>query len=63
MNLTTLKNKIPDISNLVKKTDYNTKIAEIDDKFDEIKQSVLDSLIFYQWEIYYLLKEVVLKHI
>ena len=46
MNLTTLKNKIPDISNLVKKTDYNTKIAEIDDKFDEIKQSVLDSLIF-----------------
>ena len=28
--LTTLKNKIPDISNLVKKTDYSTKIAAID---------------------------------
>ena len=43
--LSTLKNKIPDISNLVKKTD-NTKIAEIDGKFDKIKQDVIESLIF-----------------
>ena len=39
--LSTLENKIPDISNLVKKTDYNTKIVEIDGKFDKIKQGVL----------------------
>ena len=30
--LTTLKNKIPDVSSLVKKTDYNTRVAEIDTK-------------------------------
>ena len=36
--LSTLENKIPDISNLVKKTDYNTKIVEIDGKFDKINQ-------------------------
>ena len=28
--LTTLENKVPDVSSLVKKTDYNTKVAEID---------------------------------
>ena len=30
--LNTFKNKIPDISSLVKKTDYNTKIGEINTK-------------------------------
>ena len=30
--LTALKNKIPDVSSLVKKTDYNTRVAEIDTK-------------------------------
>ena len=30
--LTTLKNKIPDVSSLIKQTDYNTKIVEIDTK-------------------------------
>ena len=30
--LNTLKNKIPDVSSLVKKTDYNTKIGEINTK-------------------------------
>ena len=44
--LSTLENKIPDISNLVKKTNYNTIIVEIDGKFDKIKQGILDSLIF-----------------
>ena len=27
--LTTIENKIPNVSSLVKKTDYNTKVAEI----------------------------------
>ena len=30
--LTTLENKIPDVSSLVKKTDYNTKVAANDTK-------------------------------
>ena len=30
--LTTVQNKIPDVSSLVKKTDYNTKITEIEKK-------------------------------
>ena len=34
--LTTLKNKIPDISNLVKKAVYNTKIVEIDTKVSNL---------------------------
>ena len=30
--LTTVENKTPDVSNLVKKTDYNTKVSEIERK-------------------------------
>ena len=30
--LTAVENKIPNVSNLVKKTDYNTKISEIEKK-------------------------------
>ena len=30
--LTAVENKIPNVSNLVKKTDYNTKISEIESK-------------------------------
>ena len=30
--LTSLENKIPNVNNLVKKTDYNTKISEIENK-------------------------------
>ena len=30
--LTTVENKIPSVSNLVKKTNYNTKITEIEKK-------------------------------
>ena len=30
--LTAVENKIPNVSNLVKKTDYNTKISEIENK-------------------------------
>ena len=32
--LTNAENKIPDISNLVKKTDYNTKVTEIENKLN-----------------------------
>ena len=32
--LTELENKIPDISNLVNKTDYNTKVTEIENKLN-----------------------------
>ena len=31
-SLTTVENKIPSVSNLVKKTDYNTKIWELENK-------------------------------
>ena len=34
--LTTLENKIPNVSSLVKKTDYNTKVAEIDTKVSNL---------------------------
>ena len=30
--LTAVENKIPNVSNLIKKTDYNTKITEIENK-------------------------------
>ena len=33
--LTTVENKIPHVSNLVKKTDYNTKISEIENKVSD----------------------------
>ena len=32
---TTVENKIPNVSNLVKKTDYNTKICEIEKKITD----------------------------
>ena len=32
--LTTVENKIPDVSGLVKKTDYSTKITEIESKLN-----------------------------
>ena len=35
--LTTIENKIPDVSSLVEKTDYNTKVAESDGKIAENK--------------------------
>ena len=30
-----IENKIPDVSSLVKKTDYNTKISEIENKVND----------------------------
>ena len=33
--LTAVENKIPDVSSLVKKTDYNTKISEIENKVND----------------------------
>ena len=32
--LTTVKNKIPSVSNLVKKTDYNTRVTEIENQLN-----------------------------
>ena len=32
LQLKAVENKIPNVSNLVKKTDYNTKISEIENK-------------------------------
>ena len=46
ISLVPSKIKYPILVILLKKTDYNTKIVEIDGKFDKIKQGVLDSLIF-----------------
>ena len=33
--LTAVENKIPDVSSLVKKTDYNTKVSEIKNKVSD----------------------------
>ena len=33
-SLTTVENKIPDVSNLVNKTGYNTKVTEIENKLN-----------------------------
>ena len=33
--LTTIENKLPEVSSLVKKTDYNTKITEIEKKLTD----------------------------
>ena len=33
--LTAVENKIPDVSSLVKRTDYNTKISEIENKVND----------------------------
>ena len=33
--LTAVKNKIPDVSSLVKRTNYNTKISEIENKVND----------------------------
>ena len=36
--LTTVDNKIPDVSSLVKKTYYNTRVAEIDTKLPSLNR-------------------------
>ena len=33
--MTAVENKIPDVSSLVKKTDYNTKISDIENKLND----------------------------
>ena len=38
--LTAVENKIPDVSSLVKKTDFNTKVTEIDDKIPDVSSLV-----------------------
>ena len=36
--LITVENKIPNVSSLVKKTDYDTKVAEIENKLNDRNQ-------------------------
>ena len=44
--LTVVENKIPSVSNLVKETDYNTKVTEIENKPKlDASGSLLQSLI------------------
>ena len=43
--LTTLENKIPDVSSLVKKTDYNTKVAEIDTKVSKVDGKIVKTIL------------------
>ena len=40
-----LENKIPDTSGLVKKTDYNAKITEIEDKMPRIRGLATNALL------------------
>ena len=56
--LTTLKSKIPDISNLVKKTDYNTKVSNLDGKITSKR-----CCITFFWEIQRLMEKMVFKPI
>ena len=56
--LTTLKSKIPDISNLVKKTDYNTKVSTLDGKITSKR-----CCITFFWEIQCLMEKMVFKPI
>ena len=49
--LTAVENKIPDVSSLVKKTNYDTKITEIENKLTDHshdKYMPLQSLISFQ---------------
>ena len=40
--LTVVKNKIHDVSSLVKKTDYNTRVAEIDNKVSSLDDKIAE---------------------
>ena len=43
--LTTLENKIPDVSSLIEKTDYSTKVAEIDGKISSLDDKINKNII------------------
>ena len=48
--LTAVENKIPDVSSLVKKTDYNTKISDIEKKITDQNHDriLLQNLILWR---------------
>ena len=48
--LTAVENKIPDVSSLVKKTDYNTKICDIEKKITDQNHDriLLQNLILWR---------------
>ena len=41
--LITLKNKIPDVSSLVKKTDYNTNVTAVDTKISTLDGKIIEN--------------------
>ena len=41
MALTAVENKIPNVSSLVKKTDFNTKVTEIEGKIPDVSSLVI----------------------
>ena len=57
--LTTVENKIPDVNSLVKKTNYNTKVAEIDTKLSSLdgkitknessKKELVNKIGYFYW--------------
>ena len=68
--LTSVENKIPDVNSLIKRTNYNTKITEIDTKLlnlgDKITKNDLikiisNTVLFFWGEICYLIVKMVFK--
>ena len=41
--MTTVENKIPSISNLVKKTDYDTKVGEIENRMISLNRKIVSN--------------------
>ena len=42
--LTTVENKIPNVSSLTKKTNYNTKISRLDDKINKVDSDAKNAI-------------------
>ena len=42
--LTTVENKIPNISSLIKKTNYNTKISRLDGKINKVDSDAKNAI-------------------
>ena len=45
-----MENKIPETSGLVKKTDYDAKIAEIEGKITDVTNLAKKTSINYRWK-------------
>ena len=51
MALTTVENKIPILINLVKKTDYNTKVTEIENKLTNHNYAKNSFFFLIYWKV------------